>query len=147
MQGLPENAAHFHGNVFVFSTEENLKAFLADPKSFLVNRPQMPSNFRALMLGPKGVGKHTQAEMLSNIYGWRIVDYKQLVRTKMEELMRYDMHIPNNPMIGGRIGLSEQELSDIQEGKSMPAWKFIPWILDFLGYPLMKKKPPPPEEK
>ena len=28
VQGLPENAAHYNGNVFVFSTEENIKTFL-----------------------------------------------------------------------------------------------------------------------
>jgi hypothetical protein len=60
--------------------------------------------------------------------------------------MRSDIHIPNNPE-GGRIGLSEQELSDIIEGKSFPAWKYLPWVLDHLGYPLEKRKPPPPEEK
>lgn len=29
----------------------------------------------------------------------------------------------------------------------MPSWKFIPWILDHLGFELMKKKPPPPVEE
>jgi hypothetical protein len=61
LQGLPENAAHYHGNVFVFATEDNLKAFLTEPKKYLQDRPVMPSIFRVLMLGPKGVGKHTQA--------------------------------------------------------------------------------------
>jgi len=58
---LAEFAAHYHGNVFVFSAEENLVKFLQEPKKYLKERPVMPSNFRALMLGPKGVGKHTQA--------------------------------------------------------------------------------------
>jgi len=30
-QGLPENAAHFSGNVFVFTTEDNLKKFIEEP--------------------------------------------------------------------------------------------------------------------
>lgn len=29
----------------------------------------------------------------------------------------------------------------------MPSWKFIPWILDHLGFELMKKKPTPPVEE
>ena len=133
--------------MFVFSTEENLKAFIIAPKKYLEERPSMPSIFRILMLGPKGVGLHTQASALSDTYGWRIVDFKQVVRDKLEELMRYEIHIPNNPAPGGRIGLSEQELLEVIEGKPMPAWKYIPWIFDFLGFPLEKKKPPPPEEK
>jgi hypothetical protein len=33
------------------------------------------------------------------------------------------------------------------DGKALPAWKCIPWIFEYLGYPLEKKRPPPPEEK
>lgn len=147
LQGLPENAAHFNGNVFVFSTDDNLKAFLSEPKRFLQSRPSMPSVFRVLMLGPKGVGRHTQARMLSDTYGWRIVDFKQLVQSRLEEMMKYEVFIPNNPVQGGRIGMSEQELNEVIDGKPLPAWKYVPWILDYLGYPLEKRKPPPPEEK
>lgn len=67
-----------------------------------------------------------------------------MVKNKLEELNRTEVHIPNNPS-GGRIGLSEQELQDVVEGKTFPAWKYIPWILEFLGYELEKKRPPPPE--
>ena len=76
----------------------------------------------------------------------KIVDFKELVRSKLEEIMKFEVHIPNNP-VGGRIGMSEQELQDTIEGKPLPAWKYVPWILDYLGYPLEKRKPPPPEEK
>lgn len=124
-----------------------MKAFISTPKKYLEDRPSMPSIYRILMLGPRGAGLHTQAAALFDTYGWRIVDFKQVVREKLEELMKYEVHIPNNPVPGGRIGLSEQELLEVVEGKPMPAWKFIPWIFDYLGYPLEKKKPPPPEEK
>ena len=107
----------------------------------------MPDLFRILMIGPKGSGKHVQAKLLSEIYGWKIVDFKKIVKQKLEELIKFDGHIPNNPMHGGRIGLSEPELQEIVEGKPFPAWKFIPWILHYLGYHLEKKKPPPLEEK
>ena len=50
-------------------------------------------------------------------------------------------------MAGGRIGLNELELSEVIEGKPIPAYKFIPWIFDYLGYELEKKRPPPPEPK
>ena len=45
------------------------------------------------------------------------------------------------------IGLSEAEIEEIKSGKPFPSWKFIPWILDTLGYDLMKRPPPPVEEK
>ena len=66
----------------------------------------MPSIYRLLMLGAPGAGKHTQAKNLANTYGWKIVDYKELVRSKIEEMSKLEIHIPNNP-IGGRIGMSE----------------------------------------
>ena len=61
--------------------------------------------------------------------------------------MALEIHIPNNPAPGGRIGLNEKELQDIVEGKPFAAQKFVPWIFDYLGFPLEKKRPPPPEEK
>jgi dephospho-CoA kinase len=70
----------------------------------------MPSIFRVLLLGPKGCGKHSQAKLLSDTYGWKVVDFKQIVKSKLEELMKAEAHIPNNPNFGGRIGLSEVEL-------------------------------------
>jgi len=120
-----------------------MKAFILEPKKYINNPPAMPHVFRMLMLGPKGAGKHTQAKLLSDTYGWKIVDFKELVKGRLEELMKSDGHIPNNPLPGGRIGLSEHELNDIIEGKPCSASKFIPWILHYLGYPLMKKRPPP----
>jgi len=143
IQGAAEFACHYNGNVFVFATEENLKAFMLEPKKFIKSRPAMPNVFRILMLGPKGAGKHSQAKLLSDIYGWKIVDFRELIRTKLEELMKAEHHLPNNPLPGGKIGLSEHELAEVIEGKPFAASKYIPWILNYLGYPLMKKRPPP----
>jgi len=43
--------------------------------------------------------------------------------------------------------LSQNELDAIKDGKPFPAWKFIPWILEFLGIPLMQRPAPAtPEE-
>jgi YHS domain-containing protein len=143
IQGAAEFACHYNGNVFVFATEENMKAFILEPKKYITSRPSMPNVFRILMLGPKGAGKHSQAKLLNEAYGWKIVDFKELVRSRLEELMKAEGHVPNNPLPGGRIGLSEHELTEVIEGKVFPATKFIPWILHYLGYPLMKKRPPP----
>jgi adenylate kinase family enzyme/YHS domain-containing protein len=143
IQGAAEFACHYVGNVFVFVTEENLKAFILEPKKYITARPAMPNVFRMLMLGPKGSGKHEQAKLLSETYGWKVVDFRQLIRSKLEEIMKAEAHLPNNPLPGGKISLSEHELTEVIEGKMFPASKFIPWILNYLGYPLMKKRPPP----
>lgn len=84
---------------------------------------------------------------MSQTYGWKIVDFKELVRSKLEELIKGEGHLPNNPLPGGKIGLSEPELNEVIEGKPFAASRFIPWILNYLGYPLEKRRPPPVEVK
>ena len=54
--GSPEFAAHYANNVFVFSSEENLKEFVKEPRAYLKSAPKMPADFRILMLGPTGAG-------------------------------------------------------------------------------------------
>jgi len=63
-----------------------LKSFIEEPKKYLQKRPIMPSIYRTLMLGAKGVGKHTQALNLSHTYGWKIVDFQEIVREKIDEM-------------------------------------------------------------
>ena len=58
-QGTPEFAAHFGNNVFVFQNEENLKAFIEQPRIYINKAPEMPPDFRLLMLGPRGIGVKT----------------------------------------------------------------------------------------
>jgi shikimate kinase len=43
----------------------------------------MPENYRVMMVGPRGSGYHTQAEELSHLYGWRIVDFPKIVEKKL----------------------------------------------------------------
>ncbi len=78
-QGTPEHAAHFANNVFVFQNEENLKEFVKEPRAYIQNPPEMPPGFRLLMLGPRGIGVKSQADKLQDLYGWRVVDFKQIV--------------------------------------------------------------------
>jgi hypothetical protein len=83
---------------------------------------------------------------LNDFYGWRIVDYMQIVQDKLTEIMSLPQKLPNNITNEGpcMVCMSEQELNDIKEGKPIDAAKFIPWILEYLGLPL-KVAPPPPE--
>jgi hypothetical protein len=85
---------------------------------------------------------------LSEKYGWRVIDYQQLVKDRIEKILARDVPIPNNVIPDlSEVGLSQSEIDDIKLGKPFPSWKFIPWILDELGLKLMKRPPPPePEE-
>ena len=119
---------------------------MSEPKKFLRQAPKMPKEFRMLLIGQKGIGKKTQAQKLSNLYGWPVFDYPALVQKRLEELNDTEMHIPNNFVAGGRIGMSEPELQAINDGKVFPASKFVPWLLHELGFDLDKRKPPPEPE-
>lgn len=138
--------------MFAFAAEENRDAFLKEPKKYLVKAPEMPKSYRLMMVGPKGIGVKTQAEKLEQQYGWKIVNYPQIVKDKLSVILKEskditkEEHVPNNVEEGNsRIGLSWQEIEDIKMGKPCPSWKFVPWMLDYLGHKLMKR-PPPPEE-
>ena len=57
--GLPEFACHFANNVFVFASEDNLKAFISNPRRYLQTAPEMPKDWRLMITGPSGSGAHT----------------------------------------------------------------------------------------
>jgi len=148
MPGVAEFAVAYANTMFVFANEENMKAFLLEPKKYLQGEPKIPESYRVMMAGPRGIGCHTQAATLSNLYGWRVVDYQELVKTRLNKILRADHHVPNNVIPGlSEIGLSEVEVEEIKTGRPFPSWKFIPWILDELGHELMQRPPPPPPEE
>lgn len=149
MPGEPDKAVSYADSMFVFANEENMKAFQLEPKKYLQATPQMPSSYRLMIVGPRGMGAHTQATKLQERYGWRVVDYPKLVRSRIEAILAEESHLPNNVVPGkSKIGLSQAEIDEIKTGKPFPAWKFIPWVLDHLGYPLAEKPEPeaPAEE-
>ena len=70
-----------------------------------------------MMVGPQGIGVHTQAEKMSAAYGWKVVDYQQVVRERLasilreEEALTKEEHLPNNVIPGAsRVGLSWDEI-------------------------------------
>lgn len=63
-RGEAEWACHFANNVFVFKSEENRNEFVKEPRKFLMASPEMPPEYRVLMLGPSCSGVHSQAEKL-----------------------------------------------------------------------------------
>jgi len=47
----------------------------------------MPQNYRALMIGPKGSGVHTQARILQEKYGWKVVNFPDIVKSKIDTIL------------------------------------------------------------
>lgn len=90
------------------------------------------------MLGPTGAGVPEQAKLLENQYGWRVVDFEAIVKKKLTEILAFERKPPNNITSSGpcMIGLSAEELAEIKEGKPFATWKFLPWVLEYLGVPL-----------
>ena len=124
-----------------------MQEFLKEPKKYLQAPPKMPQQYRLLMIGPKGIGLHTQAEKLQEKYGWKVVDYQVMVKKRLENLLKEEIHTPNNVMPGmSQIGLSQAEIDEIRLGKPFPSWKFIPWVFDELGFELAERPPPPEPE-
>jgi hypothetical protein len=74
------------------------------------------------------------------MYGLQIVDYQEMVKRRIEDLLKDETKLPNNVLpYKSKISLSEAEFDEIKAGKPFASWKFIPWILDELGHELMKK--------
>lgn len=107
IMGQPDFAATYADRVFLFGVEENLNRFISNPKKYLQKAPEMPAQYRLLLQGPSGSGKKSQAKKLADKYGWKIIDFKQLVKDKVVELSQRETHQPNNPLGGYKIGLSE----------------------------------------
>lgn len=98
----------------------------------------MPSDFRILMLGPTGAGVSDQAKLLEEQYGWRLVDFQAIVKKKLADILAFERKPPNNVSKAGTcmVCLSQEELNEIKDGKHFAAWKFLPWVLEYLGVPL-----------
>jgi hypothetical protein len=45
--------------MFSFSNEENMQAFVQEPRKYLEKAPRMPDGYRMMMFGPKGIGIHS----------------------------------------------------------------------------------------
>lgn len=110
--------------------------------------PQMPPSYRLMVLGPRSAGVNTQAQKLEELYGWRVVNFVEIVRNKLAQIMAMPEKPPNNVTDEGPCAVccSVQELQDIKDGKFIPSWKFLPWVLEYLEVPLMQRPAPPPEE-
>ena len=45
------------------------------------------------------------------------------------------------------VSMNEEELETIKKGEKFDSWKFLPWILEYLGVPLRENKKPEEAEQ
>jgi adenylate/nucleoside-diphosphate kinase len=82
--GKPEFGCEYNGHVFVFDNEETQQKFIDFPRKYLAAPPKMPAQFRLGLLGPQCSGKRTQAKLLSEKYGWPIVEVEKVMEKVVE---------------------------------------------------------------
>lgn len=144
--GKAEFPVAFAGRVFLFEKEENLSEFMKSPCKYLKTPPKMPKGYNISLCGPHLSGKKTYAELLSKLYGWKIVDIEKIVSESLLDQKSWPAHIASNPT-NSKIHCSEPEWKDIVKGNMLPLRNALPIALHALGFHLQKRPPkPPPKE-
>ncbi|XP_057593660.1 adenylate kinase 9 [Hippopotamus amphibius kiboko] len=85
-QGLPDFSVSFLGKMYCLSSEEALKAFLLNPRPYLL--PPMPAPpFKVFIFGPQSSGKTTLSNLLAKHYKGKVVDYDKLVQPRFDKAL------------------------------------------------------------
>ncbi|MCQ2816063.1 MAG: nucleoside monophosphate kinase [archaeon] len=147
LQGSTEFPAVYFGRVFLFVTEENRKKFLENPKKYINEPPKVPINYRISIIGPSKSGKSTIAQMLSELYGWKIMDMEDIYE-KVKEYQKNWEEPELNSVYTRRIHFSAQEFKEVlANAAKKPADRKpdnfvskIVFMLDSMGIPMDKRK-------
>ncbi|XP_039207110.1 adenylate kinase 9 isoform X2 [Crotalus tigris] len=84
IMGTADNAVSFLGKMYLFSTEEALRQFMLNPRSYLL--PPMPlPPCKVLIMGPPLSGKTTLCELLANHYQGKVLDMEALLKMHYEQ--------------------------------------------------------------
>uniref|UniRef100_A0A670ZFC2 AAA+ ATPase domain-containing protein n=1 Tax=Pseudonaja textilis TaxID=8673 RepID=A0A670ZFC2_PSETE len=84
IMGTADNAVSFLGKMYLLSTEEALKQFMLNPRSYLL--PPMPlPPCKVLVMGPPFSGKTTLCELLANHYQGKVLDMDALLKMHYEQ--------------------------------------------------------------
>ncbi|KAM6460290.1 adenylate kinase 9 isoform 2-T2 [Liasis olivaceus] len=84
IMGSADNAVSFLGKMYMISTEEALKQFMLNPRSYLL--PPMPlPPCKILIVGPPLSGKSTLCGLLANRYQGKALDMEVLLQRHYEE--------------------------------------------------------------
>ncbi|XP_019375651.1 PREDICTED: adenylate kinase 9 [Gavialis gangeticus] len=82
--GLPDLAVSFLGKMYVLSSQEALRAFMLNPRPYLL--PPMPlPPCKILVLGPPLSGKTTLCNLIANKYKGQVLDIAKLIQPSMEK--------------------------------------------------------------
>ena len=147
LTGSTEFPAVYFSRVFLFVSEENRKKFIENPKKYISTPPTVPINYRISIIGPSKSGKSLIAEMLSKIYGWRVIDMEEIFE-KVKDYQKTWTEPEINSVYTRRVHFSANEFKEVLANASKkPSEKKpdnfvskIVFMLDSMGIPLDKKK-------
>ena len=147
LTGSTEFPAVYFSRVFLFVSEDNRKKFLENPKKYISCPPQVPINYRVSIIGPSKSGKTLIANMLSEIYGWRIIDMEEIYE-KVKEYQKTWTEPELNSVYTRRVHFSANEFKEVLSNMSKKPSERKPdnfvskivFMLDSMGIPLDKKK-------
>ena len=147
LTGSTEFPAVYFSRVFLFVSEDNRKKFLENPKKYISCPPQVPVNYRISIIGPSKSGKSLIANMLSEIYGWRIIDMEEIY-DKVREYQKTWTEPELNSIYTRRVHFSANEFKEVLSNMSKKPSERKPdnfvskivFMLDSMGIPLDKKK-------
>ena len=136
LQGSSEFSAEFLSRVFVFHSESNLALFLSYPQLYLRTKPTLPE-YRIAIIGPDGAGKRTQARLLSQKYGWKLVSAEDILEENIENMKNGDIK-PSHPD-SGFVQPSKPEFEGIMNGKDVKTSHILPVLMQKLGIQMQKR--------
>ena len=147
LTGSTEFPAVYFSRVFLFVSEDNRKKFLENPKKYISTPPQVPINYRVSIIGPPKSGKTLIANMLSEIYGWKIMDMEEIYE-KVKEYQKTWTEPELNSVYTRRVHFSANEFKEVLSNMSKKPSERKPdnfvskivFMLDSMGIPLDKKK-------
>ena len=95
------------------------KKFLENPKKYISCPPKVPVNYRVSIIGPSKSGKTLIANMLSEIYGWRIIDMEEIYEKVKNDLYSEFENIVSQYRNNKEIDINKEGKIDFQQFKNM----------------------------
>nr|KAF6340910.1 adenylate kinase 9 [Myotis myotis] len=84
--GMADFSVSFLGKMYCLASEETLRAFLLNPRPYLL--PPMPAPpFKVFVFGPPSSGKTTLCNLLAEHYKGKVVDYAKLVQPRFDKAL------------------------------------------------------------